>query len=723
MEGAPAIESDTAGVDVLIDAGAVLAESLDLRTTLERVARLTIPRLSDLCVIDLLGEDGAIRQMAVAAADESIALGLRRLSERQHLDPAGEHPVARVIRGGRPELLVRLNEEQLSSFAEGSEHERFMLEHGYRSAVVAPLLARSRTLGVLSVLRLGEDAEPYDQEDLALVNELAHRAALAIDNARLFSEVRRVEQRLEAILYNLAEAITLVDPSGRVAFANQAAARLFGANTPLELVGRTQEEVLGHFGFLREQAQEQAPGQSAASPPGGEARPRLLHAIVRDSGEELWLVVRPAPLEDPETGRMLFQVNVYENVTEIKRAELAESFMAEATRVLASSLDYTETLGRLVRLTVPRLADWCAIDLLDEDGGAVRVTSQSPLCSGREELGLPEAVLAGEPRLYTEVTPEGLARDGVGPRCIEALLESGARSALIVPLQAPTRTIGALTLMTRGEGRRLTHASLALTQRLAGRAATAVERARLYTERKHIADTLQAALLPSSLPAIPGLDVEALYRAAGELNQVGGDFYDVIECGEREWLLVIGDVCGKGPRAAGVTALARHTLRAAAMLGQDAAGMLRTLHEAMRSQPNGSDLCTVCLVRASMQGERVRLGITLAGHPRPLLLGAGRDRLVGRPGTLLGVLERIETREVQAELEPGQTLVLYTDGVTETARARERLGEEGLLERAAAMHELPLRELLRSIERAAIESTEGSLRDDIALLAMRLRRS
>ncbi len=152
-----------------------------------------------------------------------------------------------------------------------------------------------------------------------------------------------------------------------------------------------------------------------------------------------------------------------------------------------------------------------------------------------------------------------------------------------MPLAAPARTLGAITLVSSESMRRLSHADLALAERLGRRAGTAVESARLYTERTRIAKMLEAALLPESLPEIPGVEIASLYRAAGELNDVGGDFYDVLAYGEDRWLLVIGDVCGKGPRAAGVTALARHTLRAAAMLGLTPTGDAR--HAARGAAP------------------------------------------------------------------------------------------------------------------------------------------
>ena len=193
-------------VELLVEAGAALAGSLDPRTTMREVAKLTVPRLADICVIDLLDEQGQINDVAVVAADEEIARDLEELRARAPLDPDGEHPVARVIRSGQPELLAEMADTSLRTFAESSTHAEFMIAHNYRSAVVVPLRARGRTLGAISILRLepskpfGQAERPYGQEDLELALELARRAALAIDNARLFSDLRRLEQRLEAIL-------------------------------------------------------------------------------------------------------------------------------------------------------------------------------------------------------------------------------------------------------------------------------------------------------------------------------------------------------------------------------------------------------------------------------------------------------------------------------------------------------------------------------------------
>jgi PAS domain S-box-containing protein len=728
--------SDVA-VGLLIEAGGVLASSLDQATTMNQIARLTVPRLADLCVIDLRDEDGSIREAAVAAAQPQIPGALEELRTRFPLDPAGEHPVARVIRSGEPLLLAEMTSSLLSSFAQGSEHARFMIDNGYRSAVVAPLVARGRTLGALSVLRLGE-GEPYAEEDLDLARELARRAALAIDNARLFSQLRGVERRLEAVLVNLAEAITVTRRDGRMAFANQAAADLLGAASPSELIEAPPGTIMRRFLVLDENGREldleYMPGRRLLR--GEFPEPLLVRNIVRATGEERWLMVRSSPVSDPESGEIIYAVNVLENITEVKRAQLAESFMAKVSSVLASSMDYEETLQRVARLAVPQLADWCAVDLLDERGAirhvAIHHADPTQLALAEElhhayqltldePAGVPEVIRTGQARIFTEIRPEELAAYARDSRHLEMLRAIQPRAVIIVPMAGATKTIGAITLASAESLRRLSHSDLALAVRLGRRAGTAVENARLYTERTQIAQILQEALLPESLPEIPGAQAQALYSAAGELNEVGGDFYDVFAYGADRWMLVIGDVCGKGPRAASVTALTRHTLRAAAMSGKSPTEMLQILHHALRRQPAGADLCTVCLVAMKTAPERLLLTVALAGHHPPLRIDrAGEVTPLGKPGTLLGVIDPIEIFETDAELGPEETLLLFTDGVPEAGRSSGQLGEHGLRELCAQAPQLALSELLERIKTVALEHAAGRPRDDIALLAVRL---
>lgn len=726
--------ADAAG-ELLIEAGLVLASSLDLHTTMSQVAALLVPSLADLCVIDLHEEGGGIGEVAVAASDPALAGALEELRARFPLDPSGAHPVARVIAAGEPMQLRDMDEAQLGSFAQGSAHARFMVEWDYRAAVVAPLLARGRTLGALSVLRLGADAS-YDRSEHDLACELARRAALAIDNARLYRESRRLERRQEAVLANLAEAVTVEDRDGRIVYANQAAADLVLSPTPRELVESGHESVAARFLILDEQGRELAMEDLPARRifRGEDPRPLLVRNIVRATGRERWLNVRSSGIQDPETGELELAVNVFEDITEVKRAQLAESFMAQASRVLSSSMDYEETLQRVARLAVPQIADWCSIDLVDERGEIRNVALHHPdprkVAIARrafesyrrlleDPLGVPEVIRDGRPRLYREITEGALAEYAEDEKQLRMLKAVGASAVAIVPLASSVRTLGAITLVSADSGRSLSEAEVDLAVRLGRRAGTAVENARLYTERTRIARVLERALLPESLPEVPGMEVACLYRAAGELNEVGGDFYDVFEHADDRWMLVIGDVVGKGARAAGVTALARHTLRAASMAGQEPAQMLQTLHGALKRQPAGADMCTACLAALDLDGTGARATIALAGHPPPLLVGARGISEVGSHGTLLGVLDPVQISEAQTEIRAGESLLLYTDGVIDAGRPGAPLGERGLLDACEQMRTAPARELLELIERRALARAPRGLRDDLALLALR----
>jgi PAS domain S-box-containing protein len=734
LPGAPDL-SGVAAV-LLIEAGAVLATSLDPATTMRQVAALTVPEIADLCVIDLCDEEGEIREVAVACSDEQVARELERMRHRHPLANDGAHPVAEVIRTGRPQLLGELSEESLRSYASAEVHADFMIDSRYRSAIVAPLTARDRTLGALSVLRLG-DGDSYTQAETDLVAELARRAALAIDNAQLYSDLRGLEQRLEAILIGLAEAVTVIDREGRTVFANRAAVQLLGADSIEELTQAQPGEIMDRFVVLSEDGEELSLEDMPAHRllRGEQPQPLLVRNIVKATGRERWLIARASPIFDPDTGLPLYSVNVFEDITDVKRTQIAENFLAEASRVLASSLDHAQTLEQIARLAVPQLGDWCSVSLVDEHGAIQRVAThhrdprklelvreleRSYPHDRDDERGVSRVLRSGR-ALHAEVRAEALAEYARDVEHHELLLQLQIGSVIIVPMSAGGRALGTITLASDVSGRQLTEADLPLVEELGRRAGIAVENARLYTERSRIASALQQALLPEDLPRVPGASLEALYAAAGELNEVGGDFYDVFEHRDGRWVLAIGDVCGKGPRAAAVTALARHTLRAAAMGGQAPTVMVSAVHQALLGQPPGLDMCTLGLILINLRRPGAHLTIALGGHPQPLLIDSeGNAQPIGRPGTLLGVLDPVHLDQAEVHMNPGDTLVMYTDGVVEAGAPSRPLGEEGLRELCADAPKLTPAALVRRIEAAAVAHAGGSVRDDIALLVFRL---
>ena len=296
----------------------------------------------------------------------------------------------------------------------------------------------------------------------------------------------------------------------------------------------------------------------------------------------------------------------------------------------------------------------------------------------------------------------------------------GLRSIIVAPLVARRRTFGTLTVAVAESGRRFGDEDVQVAEELARRAGVAIDNARLYTERSRIAHTLQARLLPERLPAIPGVRLAARYRAAGELNEVGGDFYDVFPLSDREWALLVGDVSGKGAAGAAVTALARYTLRAAALEPGPPSGALQRLNAAMRAEAAMSEFVTVALAYVAPDADgALRVRLALGGHPPPMVLRAdGRVEELAEFGAVLGVVPDPELPDTEAVLAPGDTMVLYTDGVTEAGSRAAPLGEDGLARLLSARVGADPEELLAAVEEAAVAAQPGEPRDDIALLAV-----
>jgi PAS domain S-box-containing protein len=729
-----ATESDQARrrAALLARAGELFSSGLDPTETLERMTGLAVPDMAELCIVDLCAPDGAIHGAAATAVNPDVAEALRRLRQRFPLDPAGDHPVAVAMRTGKPALLPELPAEELERFAASDEHLEFMTRLRYHSAVVAPLTARGRTLGVLSVLHISS-SRTYDEEDLSLVVDLAWRAALALDNARLYEELAAAERQLEAILAGLAEAVTVQEPTGRLVFVNQAAADLLGYPDPAAVVAAPVEELMAPYEMLDEEGRpfpaDQLPGRRALA--GETPEPTLLRYRIRETGEERWTIAKATPVKD-ELDRTILAVNVIEDVTDVKSAEMRERFLAEATKLMASSLDAEATLDRVAWAAVPEFADWCAVDLIDERGDLHQVA----LAHGDEErreaarelnrryparpdaaVGAPQVARSGHSELYSDIQPEMLEAFAADEEHLRLMRAVGTRSALIVPITSRQRTIGTLTLATAGSGRRLKETDVELAEELARRAGMAIDNARAHAQSELIAGTLQDGLLPPSLPAIPGIALAARFRAAGEASRVGGDFYDVFPV-QAGWMLTMGDVTGKGPGAAAITALARYTMRTAAMFVSQPSEVLEQLNAALTGDYDQRRLCTAVCVQVRT-GDPTEITLACAGHPPPLLVRPdGAVAPVGEPGTLLGAFTEGRWSDDTIVLRPGDSLLLYTDGVTDTQGSEGRFGSRRL---SQVLHEsagADAQGIASAIEAALARFEEGEQRDDVALLVI-----
>jgi PAS domain S-box-containing protein len=300
--------------------------------------------------------------------------------------------------------------------------------------------------------------------------------------------------------------------------------------------------------------------------------------------------------------------------------------------------------------------------------------------------------------------------------------EPGAES-LSAPLVARDGSdFGAIEVVGRLEGD-FDPADVVMLEDLARVASLAIENARLEERERHIAQTLQASLLPQTLPAIKGLEAAARYLAGGEGTVVGGDLYDLFVV-EDHWALVLGDVCGKGAEAAALTAMVRYTIRAEVVHHSSPGEVLGLLNEAILRQDDAGRFCTVLHGRVTVDDDGAEILIASAGHPPPLVLRAGGAvETVPCRGTLLGVLREVVHSDVLVRLDPGDVLLCFTDGVTEGRRGGVMFGEDGLAEALASCGGLDADAIAEQMTQVALDYQGGRTQDDLALLVLRVPRS
>jgi serine phosphatase RsbU (regulator of sigma subunit) len=288
-----------------------------------------------------------------------------------------------------------------------------------------------------------------------------------------------------------------------------------------------------------------------------------------------------------------------------------------------------------------------------------------------------------------------------------------------VLLRSAGRPLGTLEVADRQE-RVFTPRDEAILAQLGQLASVAIAKSQAYTRERHIAQVLQRSLLPPNIPVVPGLTAAVRFSAAGEGIEVGGDFYDFFRARGSGVAALIGDVCGKGPEAASVTALARHTLRAAAAYESRPSAVLALLHRALRDARDDGRFCTVAYCDFEVHEHGARMLLSCGGHPLPLVLRrSGAVEAVGKLGTLLGADVEPALSDVAVELAPGELVVLYTDGVTEVRAGREEIfGHRDLAELLERCGGLGADAVAHRIQDAVLEAAGGRPRDDIAVLVV-----
>ena len=487
------------------DASELLASSLEYELTLTNVAALAVPKFADWCSIDMVEEDGTIGRLAVAHVDPDKVLLANQLAEKYPADPDAAYGVPNVIRTRRPELFPEITDEMLrEATTDTPELLEILRALGLRSSMCVPLIARDRMLGAITFVS-AESERRYTEADLATAQDLARRAATAVDNALLFRDAEKARREaqdslavVDAVFGAAPVGLAFMDTSFRYVRVNDALATINGLPADGHF-GRSLREVLGDEAaeriepYYRRVLETGEPildlpveGQSAATP--GEVRN--------------WLVSY-YPVRDAVGGTIGVGV-VITDVTEREQARAAAEaagerlhVLAEASQQLAGTLDYETTLANLATLLVPRFADWYAVDVRAEGGGFRRVAvvhkdpgkaewaekSRSLFVPQEDELeGTARVVKTGEAVLYRSISDDLLAASTLSPEHHLVLRQLGMESAMCVPLTAAGRTFGALMLVSADPERPFDENDLEFAKHLGRRAAVAVDNARLYRQ-------------------------------------------------------------------------------------------------------------------------------------------------------------------------------------------------------------------------------------------------
>ncbi|MBC6463127.1 SpoIIE family protein phosphatase [Actinomadura sp. HBU206391] len=482
---------------------------------------------------------------------------------------------------------------------------------------------------------------------------------------------------------------------------------------------------------------DDVPAESAAHPIASILAARSLAAApLRAQGRTAGVLVavsaepgRFGPSDAERLGRIADEVAL-----SLERARVGElerswrgwlSFVAEASDLLAGTLDQERTMALVAQLVVPRLASWCAVYTVDEAGKArpaytwhldeTRIDALRKLLDHADPV---PAVDVPGPWNGFGSAPEPV-RDEAGSLVTDL--------AYNFPLIARGRRIG-MIVIGRPKQDRFLRGVIDLAEELSRRAALAIDNARLYSAQMAMSSALQRSLLPPAVPEIPGLEVAVVYEPAGERSEVGGDFYDVFNCVDEEgrpcWRFAIGDVCGTGPEAAAVTGLARHALRILAAEGLSVPDVLTRLNRLILGEGTRARLLTLLHgeISLSKDGDGVRLRLVSAGHPPALVLhpdGLVAEAVTAQP--LLGVIDEVEFEIDTVELKRGQVLLCVTDGVTERRADGRLLGDDQGLERLlGSCTGLSAGAVAARVQRAVRDFGPEPSGDDVALIALRV---
>lgn len=417
-------------------------------------------------------------------------------------------------------------------------------------------------------------------------------------------------------------------------------------------------------------------------------------------------------------------------------------FIAAVTEAAVTALDHRELMHGVAAAAVPTLGDWCSLHFAPGPGKSIETVvahadpgrqawahelARSFPLDPTQRRGVAAVLLSGQaqrttwPTVVDRVEPTD---HDLTPLEVEALAgDALPASVIVVPIETKRRVIGALRAVRTGAAGEHDHDDISLAETVAGRIADALDNLWLTEQHRQISVVLQEALLPPALPTIEHLDIAATYLPAGPANNVGGDFYDLFALDATSSALFIGDACGTGPNAAALTSIARHTARAAVRHGYGHRDVLEWVNQAVKHSDRNLH-CTACYAtidQPTEPGAPITVRVACGGHPLPLHTTADRrTSLIGAPGTLLGIFDDITVSVEEAELHPGDTMIFYTDGITDLPAPYGRNEAELTSFISSLPRGLDARQIADAICADLAERVPDSHRhDDVALLVVR----
>lgn len=592
-----------------------------------------------------------------------------------------------------------------------------------------PVTAEGEVLGVIEFFT--REIRSPDLELLSALGAIGVEIGQFLATKRADQEMEFQRTLLEAQNEASPDGIIVVGEGGDVIFRNRRFVEMWAVPDGLLAPG-TYESLHGHMSKLV--ASGGLPSRPAERrAPLGDQTPEVIELADGRVFERHGAQIASAG------GTRYGNVWYFRDVTKQRRAERElqashdrAAFLVDASKLLAQSLDVSSTLLKVAGRCVPRIAQWCAFDIVRPEGGYTRMTAarcsddpgevrtETTTGSDSDPPGRAARVMAvGEPELHEAVGDDRVRELTGDDDCLATVPGPASRSALVVPMPARGRIVGAVTLVA--SDRTYGSADLELAVELAQRAALAIDNARLYEEtarlyerERRIAETLQRSLLPRTLPDVHGAVVAARYLPGAAGLRVGGDWYDAFTLDDGRVAVALGDVVGRGITAASVMGQLRMALRVFAILEQSPAAVLDRLDELMNRLELGDLATAVYIVFDPVTG---RLAYASAGHPAPVLLapdGSARF-LQGGESVALGVTATTRRTDAHTELEPGSALLLYTDGLVERPESPLDDGLERLLEAATDAPGDPDGLCARILDTMLSGHESG---DDVALVAL-----